>query len=689
MPKIAPEADLKAPAAVSTSSELDQLCINTVRTLSMDAVQKANSGHPGTAMALAPLAYVLWTRHMRYNPANPQWPDRDRFILSAGHACILQYSMLYLTGYDLTLDDLKSFRQWGSKTPGHPEYGHTPGIEATTGPLGQGFGNSVGMALAERMLAARFNNPAGKIVDHRTYVICSDGDLMEGVASEAASLAGHLQLGGIIAIYDDNHITLDGPAALSFDEDVCKRFDAYGWHTSAVEDANDLDAIDAAIGAAKLDPRPSLIRLRSHIGYGSPHKQDTNAAHGEPLGAEEIKLTKRFYGWPEDAQFLVPDEALAEFRKAVDRGNAYETEWRKKFDAYAASEPDLARTFTDQIAGERPKGWADGLPTFKPEDGAMATRDASSKMINAIAAKMPALVGGAADLATSNKTDIKDGGSIEAGTFGDRILHFGVREHAMGAALNGIALHRGLRPFGGTFLIFSDYMRPAIRLAALSRINPIYVWTHDSIGLGEDGPTHQSIEQLASLRAIPNMTVFRPADANETAICWRLAIEHTDGPVGLVLTRQKIPVYPAESVRGAERGGYVFARETGDKPAVILIGTGSEVHVCLGAKKILDDKGVAARVVSLPCWSLFDAQDQQYRDSVLPPKITARVAVEAAATFGWERYVGQRGAIVGMRRFGASAPADVLFKEFGFTPEHVAEVALSRIRSTHEDVYVM
>ncbi len=655
----------------------------------MDAVQKANSGHPGTAMALAPLAYVLWSKHMRYSPKNPQWPDRDRFVLSAGHACILQYSMLFLTGYDLSLDDLKSFRQWGSKTPGHPEYGHTPGIEATTGPLGQGFGNAVGMALAERMLAARFNTPAGAIVNHHTYMICSDGDLMEGVASEAASLAGHLQLGRIIAIYDDNHITLDGPAALSFNEDVCKRFDAYGWHTAAVEDANDLDAIDAALTTAKQDLRPSLIRLRSHIGYGSPHKQDTNAAHGEPLGVEEIKLTKKFYGWPEDAQFLVPDEALKQFRTALDRGAGFEAEWLKKFDAYSASEKDLAREFNSQIAGERPKGWSDGLPTFKPEDGPMATRDASAKVLNAIAAKMPALVGGAADLATSNKTDIKDGGSIEAGTFGDRILHFGVREHAMGASLNGITLHKGLRAFGATFLIFSDYMRPAIRLAALSRINPIYVWTHDSIGLGEDGPTHQSIEQLAGLRAMPNMTVFRPADANETTICWRLAVEHQDGPVGLVLTRQKIPVYAAESVRGAERGGYVFVRETGDKPAVILIATGSEVHVCVGAQKILEDKGVHARVVSLPCWSLFDAQDQAYRDSVLPPAVTARVAVEAAATFGWERYVGLRGSIVGMRRFGASAPADVLFKEFGFTPEHVAEVAQSQASATHADVFVL
>lgn len=670
---------MKAPAAVSPTS-LDQLCINTIRTLSMDAVQKANSGHPGTAMALAPLAYVLWTRHMRFNPANPQWPDRDRFVLSAGHACILQYSTLYLTGYDLSLDDLKSFRQWGSKTPGHPEYGHTPGIEATTGPLGQGFGNAVGMALAERMLAARFNGPAGTIVDHHTYVICSDGDLMEGVASEAASLAGHLQLGKIIAIYDDNHITLDGPAALSFNEDVCMRFDAYGWHTSAVEDANDLDAIDAAIDVAKRDPRPSLIRLRSHIGYGAPHKQDTNSAHGEPLGPEEVKLAKRFFGWPEDAQFLVPDDALAEFRKSVQRGAAFETEWRKKFDTFSASEAALARTFNDQLAGELPKGWTDGLPTFKPEDGAMATRDASNKALNAIAAKMPALVGGAADLATSNKTDIKDGGGIEVGSFGDRILHFGVREHGMAAALNGMVLHRGLRPFGATFLIFSDYMRPSIRLAALSRINPIYVWTHDSIGLGEDGPTHQSIEQLASLRAIPNMTVFRPADANETTICWRLAIEHKDGPVGFALTRQKIPVMAPDSVRGAERGGYVLSRETGDDPAVILIGTGSEVQLCLAAQKILKDKGVNARVVSLPCWSLFDAQDQAYRDSVLPPSCTARVSVEAAATFGWERYVGATGAIVGMHRFGASAPAEVLFKEFGFTGDHVADAAMEQIK---------
>jgi transketolase len=659
-------------------ASLDSLCINTIRTLSMDAVQKANSGHPGTAMALAPAAFVLWTRHMRYNPHNPDWPDRDRFILSAGHACILQYSMLFLTGYDVSLDDIKQFRQWGSKTPGHPEYGHTPGIEATTGPLGQGISNAVGFAAAESILATRFNGAAGSIVDHDTYVICSDGDLMEGVSSEAGSLAGHLHLGRLIVLYDDNHITIEGNTSLSFDtEDVCRRYDAYGWHTQAVADANDLDALDRAIAAAKADPRPSLIRVRSHIAYGAPHKQDTAEAHGEPLGVDEIKGAKRFYGWPEDAQFLVPDDALALFRQAVDRGAQLETQWRTKFDAYSAAAPALARQFLDEQEGKLPGGWADGLPSFKAEDGPVATRDASAKTMNAVAMTVPAFLGGAADLAGSTKTNLTGLGDFEAGTYGGRNFHFGIREHAMGAMLNGMCLHRGLRPFGATFLIFSDYMRPTIRLAALMRIHPIYVWTHDSIGLGEDGPTHQSIEQLASLRAIPNMTVMRPADANETAVCWRLALEHADGPVGLVLTRQKLPILDTARTPLAARGGYVLTPEDGGKARIILIGTGSEVHPCNDARTILQSKGIPTRVVSLPCWSIFEAQEQAYRDDVLPPDVTARVSVEAAAPLGWERFVGDRGSIVAMRRFGASAPADVLFKEFGFTGERIASRALA------------
>ena len=657
---------------------LDQLCINAIRTLSIDAVQKANSGHPGLPMGAAAMAYTLWTRHLRFNPRNPDWPDRDRFILSAGHGCMLQYSLLFLTGFDVTLDDLKQFRQWGSKTPGHPERGHTPGIEVTTGPLGQGVGNAVGFAMAERILSSRYNSDAGTLVDHRTYVIASDGDMMEGVASEAASLAGHLKLGKLIVLYDDNSVSLDGPTTLSFStENVQQRFDAYGWHTQFVQDGNDVDAVDRAIAAAKADPRPSLIRVRTHIGYGAPHKQDTSAAHGEPLGEDEVKAAKRFYGWPEDAHFLVPDEALAHFRSAVPRGAALEAQWRAALDAYAAKQPDAARRFADEQDGKLPAGWADAIPSFKKEDGAMATRDASAKALNAIALTVPSLIGGSADLATSTKTSVKDADDFLVADPGGRNLRFGVREHAMAAALTGMALHGGVRPYGGTFLIFSDYMRPAIRLAALQRANPIYVWTHDSIGLGEDGPTHQSIEQLASLRAIPNMTVLRPADANETAICWRIAVEHEGGPVGLALTRQKIPVLDPQAVRGAQRGGYVLAKEEGGALKVILIGTGSEVQVCLAARDLLQAQKVPARVVSLPCWSIFDAQEQAYRDEVLPPHVRVRVAVEAAVTLGWERYVGDRGAVVAMTRFGASAPADVLFKEFGFTGERVAARALA------------
>jgi len=668
---------VRSPTAVASPS-LDLLCVNTIRTLAIDAVQKANSGHPGMPMGAAAMAYTLWTRHLRFNPRNPSWVDRDRFVLSAGHGCMLLYALLFLTGYDLTLDDLKQFRQWGSKTPGHPERGHTPGVEVTTGPLGQGVGNAVGLAMAERILAARFNNDDGSIVDHRTYVMASDGDMMEGVASEASSLAGHLQLGRLIVFYDDNLVSLDGPTSLSFtNEDVQKRYDAYGWHTQFVPDGNDIDAIDRAIDAAKADPRPSLIRVRTHIGYGAPHKQDTSAAHGEPLGADEVRAAKLAYGWPPDEQFLVPDDALAHFRSAIERGAELESKWRAAFDSYQAKRPALAKQFLDEQAGKLAPGWADDLPVFKPEDGGLATRDASQKAINALALTVPALIGGAADLATSNKTSVKDCGDFEPTDYGGRNLRFGVREHAMGAALTGMAAHGGLRPYGGTFLIFSDYMRPTIRLAALQGANPIYVWTHDSIGLGEDGPTHQSIEQLASLRAIPNMTIMRPADANEAAICWRIAVEHKGGPVGMAFTRQKVPIFDAASAAGAARGGYTLARESGGDLRVILIGTGSEVHVCIGARELLQKDGIPTRVVSLPCWSIFESQDSAYRDDVLPPTVHARVAVEAASVFGWERYVGDRGAVIGMRRFGASAPADTLFKEFGFTPERVAEKAKS------------
>jgi transketolase len=666
---------VRSPTAVASPS-LDLLCVNTIRTLSIDAVQKANSGHPGMPMGAAAMAYALWTRHLRFNPRNPDWADRDRFVLSAGHGSMLLYSLLFLTGYDVSLDDLKQFRQWGSKTPGHPERGHTPGVEVTTGPLGQGISNAVGLAMAERILAARFNNDDGSIVDHRTYVIASDGDMMEGVASEASSLAGHLQLGRLIVLYDDNLVSLDGPTSLSFtNEDVQKRYDAYGWHTQFIPDGNDIDAVDRAITAAKADPRPSFIRVRTHIGYGAPHKQDTSAAHGEPLGADEVRAAKLSYGWPPDEQFLVPDDALAHFRSFVERGAEIESKWRSTFDAYQAKRPALAKQFLDEQAGKLAAGWADKLPVFKPEDGGVATRDASQKAINALALTVPALIGGAADLATSNKTSVKDCGDFEATDYAGRNLRFGVREHAMGAALTGMAVHGGLRPYGGTFLIFSDYMRPTIRLAALQGANPIYVWTHDSIGLGEDGPTHQSIEQIPSLRAIPNMTIMRPADANEAVICWRIAVEHKSGPVGMAFTRQKLPVFDAALVAGAARGGYTLARESGGDLRVILMGTGSEVHLCTAARDMLQKDGIPTRVVSLPCWSIFESQDSAYRDEVLPPTVHARVAVEAAAPFGWERYVGDRGAVIGMRRFGASAPAESLFKEFGFTPERVAERA--------------
>jgi transketolase len=660
------------------AAALAQLSINTIRTLAMDAVQKANSGHPGTPMALAPLAYLLYTKHMRYNPRNPQWPDRDRFILSAGHASMLLYAALFLTGYDLTLDDIKAFRQWGSKTPGHPEYGDVPGVEVTTGPLGQGFGNGIGFAIAERSLASRFNRPGHDVVDHYTYAICSDGDLMEGVASEAASFGGHLRLGRLIYFYDDNHITIEGNTSLSFDtENVCERFDAYGWHTQVVEDVNDLDALDRAIVAAKADPRPSLIRVRSHIGYGAPHRQDTKEAHGQALGEDEVRAAKRFYGWPEDAHFLVPDAVLAHTREAMPRGESEEAEWRARFDTYAAEFPDLARQFELEFSGKLPQNWASGIPSFRPEDGSMATRIASSKVMNALAKTVPNFLGGSADLAPSTETNLAGYGDFERDSYDGRNFHFGIREHAMGAALNGMVLHGGLRPFGATFFIFSDYMRPPVRLAALMKIHPIYVWTHDSIGLGEDGPTHQPIEQLASLRAMPNMTIMRPADANETAICWRLAMEHEGGPVGLALTRQKLPILDAEVAKGAKNGGYVLVRESASTPAIILIGTGSEVQLCVAAAKTLEQQGIATRVVSLPCWQIFDRQLQRYRDEVLPPKVTARLAVEAGASFGWEHYVGDKGAVIGIDHFGASAPAEALFKEFGFTPERVTERALT------------
>ena len=669
--------------ATGAGSALDQLCINTVRALAMDAVQKADSGHPGTAMALAPLAYVLWQRHLKYNPSNPDWADRDRFVLSCGHVCMLLYSVLYLTGYDLTLEEIEQFRQWGSRTPGHSEHGVTPGVEATTGPLGQGTGNAVGMAIAEAELAALFNKPGAghEIVDHYTYFLASDGDLMEGVSHEACSLAGHLKLGKLIGFYDNNRITIDGATDLAFSDDTAKRFEAYGWHVQRVADGNDLQAIDAAIAAAKrVSDRPSLIILRTHIAWGSPHKQDTADAHGAPLGADEVKLTKQNLGWTSLEPFSVPDEALARWREARDRGARLEADWRRKWDAYRKAHPDLAAELERRLAGRLPEGWDAALPVFGPKD-AQATRAASGKVLNAIASKLPELIGGSADLTGSNNTEIKGGGAFASDQRAARNFHFGVREHGMGAVLNGIALHRGFIPFGGTFLIFSDYMRPPIRLAALTHLKPIYVFTHDSIGLGEDGPTHQPIEQLAALRAIPNMTVIRPSDPTEVVEAWRAAIEHQRGPVALVLTRQKVAVVDRTKygpAAGLHRGGYILADAPGGggagEPDIVLMGTGSEVEIVLGAYDKLTADGRRPRAVSMPCLEYFAKQPQSYRDSVLPPGVP-RVAVEAAVPQSWYRWVGERGAIIGLERFGASAPYQRVYQELGLTVENVVKKA--------------
>ena len=658
----------------------DQLCINTIRTLAMDAVQKANSGHPGLPMGAAAMAYVLWTRFLRHHPTNPSWPNRDRFILSAGHGCMLLYSLLHLTGYDLPLDELKRFRQWGSRTPGHSEYGLTPGVETTTGPLGQGFGNGVGMAIAERFLATHFNRPGYPIVDHYVYAIVSDGDLMEGISSEAASLAGHLGLGKLIYLYDDNRITIDGSTSLAFTENVGQRFEAYGWHVQRV-DGNNLKEVEAALsGAQAATERPSLIIARTHIAYGSPNKQDTAEAHGAPLGEEEIKLTKRALGWPLEPAFYIPDEALAHFREVLQQGRAWEAQWQAQFDAYAAAHPELAAEWRTVMNGRLPEGWADKLPAFTPGGGSMATREASGKVLNAIAPHLPTLIGGSADLTPSNNTYLKGYGDFQRDNVGARNLHFGVREHAMGSILNGMALHGGVIPYGGTFLIFSDYMRPAIRLAALSHIHVIYVFTHDSIGLGEDGPTHEPIEHLASLRAMPNLTVIRPADANETAVAWRVALEHRGGPVALALTRQKLPVLDRTTLASADllrRGAYVLTDTSNGQPNIILIATGSEVQLALEARQRLAARGIGARVVSMPSWELFEQQPDSYRDEVLPPSVTARLAIEAASPHGWHRYVGTMGAVIGMTRYGASAPYHVLMEQFGFTADNVTSRALA------------
>ena len=654
---------------------LDELCINTLRFLSVDAVEKAKSGHPGAPMGASPMAYVLWDRFLKHNPKNPGWADRDRFILSAGHASALLYGLLYLTGYDLPLEELKSFRQWGSKTPGHPEYGLTPGVEATTGPLGQGFANGVGMAIAERWLANQFNQPGHEIIDHHTYAIVSDGDLQEGVTSEAASLAGHLRLGKLVYLYDDNHVSIEGHTDLAFTENVGQRFQAYGWHVVGPIDGMDQDAVEAAISAGKAETeRPSLVICRTTIGYGSPNKAGTAAAHGEPLGESEAQLAKEALGWVSQEPFEVPSEALTHYRQAMERGCASEQEWQKRVDAYRMAFPDLASRLDDVLAGKLPDGWDDSLAgLFSPGDKPMATREASGRVMNVLADHIGALVGGSADLAPSTKTILNDRGHYSSTEWGNN-LHFGVREHAMGAVSNGIALHGGLIPYTATFLIFSDYMRPPIRLAALMSQRVVFVFTHDSVGLGEDGPTHQPIEQLLGLRGVPNLVVIRPADALETVEAWRSAVLRRDGPTAIILSRQNLPMLERTQNGNGDlhRGGYVIWEPAG-VPDVIIIATGSEVNIAVRAGRELEANGVAARVVSLPSWELFDAQPAAYRDAVLPPEITARVSIEASMPLGWERYVGPAGSIIGISHFGASAPGGVVYDKLGLTSERVVE----------------
>jgi transketolase len=667
-------------------ASLDQLCVNTIRMLAVDAVEKAKSGHPGMPMGTAALAYVLWTRFLKHNPANPQWPNRDRFVLSAGHGSMLLYSLLHLTGYDLSLDELQHFRQWGSRTPGHPEYGMTPGVETTTGPLGQGFANGVGMAIAEAFLAAHFNQPGHSIIDHHTYAIVSDGDLMEGVASEAASLAGHLQLGKLIYLYDDNGISIDGSTDFTFTEQVGKRFEAYGWHVQEISDGNDVTAIDAALKTAQAErAKPSIIVAHTHIAYGSPGKQDTAEAHGAPLGAEEVKRTKEFFGWPQEPTFYLPPEALAHFHSAEERGQAWETEWQRRFESYAAAHPELAAEWQRAQRRELPLGWEAKLPNFTAEDGAMATRVASGRVLNAIAPTIPTLIGGSADLATSNNTLLRGAGEFSPHNRAGRNLYFGVREHGMGAILNGLAVHGGVIPYGATFLIFADYMRPAIRLAALSELPVIYVFTHDSLGLGEDGPTHQPIEHLAALRAIPQLTVIRPADANETTVAWRVALTQSHGPVALALTRQNLPIFDRTQMAaadGLERGAYILLEAEAAAPDLILIATGSELSLAVEAHQQLTRRGLRVRVVSMPSWELFDKQAQAYRDLVLPPEVSKRLAIEAGIPQGWCDYVGPEGDIIGLTRFGASAPGTVVMEKLGFNVGNVVTRALKLLDRT-------
>ena len=670
-----------------SNTDLDALCINTVRTLSMDAVQKANSGHPGTPMALAPLGYALFTRHLKHDPSDPHWADRDRFVLSCGHASMLLYSCLFMSGYGLTLEDLESFRQWGSKTPGHPEYGHAPGVETTTGPLGQGIGNAIGMAVAEAHMAATFNREGHGIVDHHTFFICSDGDLMEGVSHEACSFAGHFQLGKLIGFYDDNKITIDGSTDLTFTDDTAKRFEAYGWQVLHLADVNDLDAIDAVVAEAKAETtRPTMVVTRTHIGFGSPKKQDTSAAHGEPLGADEIVATKLALGWPRpNESFFVPDEAVAHWRSQVtERGKQAHADWDARQKAYAGAFASDASELARRLAGDLPDGWEKAMPEFTEANGSVASRAASNTVLNALVGVMPELIGGSADLTPSNGTAVKTWKNFAPGAYDMRYMHFGIREHGMGSIMNGMALHGGLVPFGGTFLIFSDYMRPPIRLASIMQQHVIYIFTHDSIGLGEDGPTHQPVEQLSALRAIPGVTILRPADATETAAAWKVAVLHKHGPVCLVLTRQKLGYIDRTkfaSADGVAQGGYVLADAEGGKPDVVLMSSGSEVGLIIAAREKLAVAGVKARVVSLASHELFALQSSTYRDSVLPPDVP-RVSIEAAHSMSWYRWVGTNGIVIGIDRFGASAPFETIYTEFGLTVEKVVEAARSLVTTS-------
>ena len=682
-----------------SSDSLDDLCVNTIRFLSVDAIQKANSGHPGLPLGAAPMAYVLWTQFLKHHPSSPGWFDRDRFVLSAGHGSMLLYSLLHLTGYPLPLEQIKQFRQWESLTPGHPEKGQVPGVEVTTGPLGQGFGNGVGLAIAERYLAARYNRPGFEIINHFTYGIVSDGDLMEGVAQEAASLAGHLKLGKLIYLYDNNYITLAGATDLVFTEDRAKRFEAYGWRVQSVEDGNDLTGIEKALREAQKETeRPSLILVRTHIGYGSPHKQDTFEAHGAPLGEEEVKLTKQRLGWPLEPSFTIPDQALGHFRKALEKGRKAEENWNKLFSTYCKAFPDFGKELQAIMNGMLPEGWDADVPLFPADAKGMATRVASGKVLNAIAPRIPTLMGGSADLNPSTQTALKglgdfqsperspgdSQGSVGGGWgYGGRNIHFGVREHAMGAILNGMAAHGGFVPFGSTFMVFSDYLRPSIRLAALMEQRVIYVFTHDSIGVGEDGPTHQPVEHVAALRTIPNLIVIRPCDANETAVAWKVAIETRNRPTVLALTRQNVPTLNRTqygSAEGLRKGAYVLAEAPNGSPDVILIANGSEVSLMIEVQKRLMDQKIPSRVVSMPSWELFEAQPEEYRHSVLPPSVRVRIAAEAGVTQGWHRYVGDRGHVIGIDRFGASAPGPLVMREYGFTVENVLKETLALLR---------